>query len=57
MVVSGENIEFDFKMPEGDKIIIKILLPDSISPWKLGQSEDKRELALAIKSMVFTGVR
>lgn len=57
VVVLGENIEFNFKMPERDKIIIKVLLPDAASPWALGQSEDKRELALAIKSMIFIGVR
>lgn len=50
-IESGEDIEFAFKNPETDTVTLSLLLPDCISPSKLGLSEDDRDLALALAAM------
>ena len=36
----------------GTKLQIRLELPDARSPYEVGQSNDKRQLALAMKSLV-----
>lgn len=55
VVYSGENLEFDFALPEEGIITMDIWLPDAVSPLSLGESQDSRQLALGLKSVVFTG--
>lgn len=58
VVMNGNNIDFEFESPGIQQSIkIKIILPDSISPATLGQSEDKRNLALAIREIIFTKIK
>ena len=49
----GENISFDFVLPEDKIVDITIEFPDACSPLSLGLSEDTRSLALAIESIAF----
>ena len=53
VISAGDNIIFDFTLPEDKIIDISVDLPDACSPKILGQSEDGRDLALAIKSISF----
>ena len=52
-VIDGEDISFSFECMPGEIAHIKILLPDAASPFELGRSEDKRELAIAVQSISF----
>lgn len=45
---NGQNLDFDFTIPDSNEIIIRISLPDAVSPLELGQSTDSRKLALAL---------
>lgn len=55
VVYSGENLEFDFELAEETIVTIELLFPDAVSPLSLGESQDNRQLAFALKSVVFTG--
>ena len=50
-VLQGNNITFDFILPENKIADIIISLPNACSPKKLGISEDTRVLALALKTI------
>ena len=50
----GFPLEFDFTPPQDGKLDLEFELPDAVSPKALGLSEDSRNLALALKSIVFT---
>ena len=49
----GENVFFDFILPENKTVEISIGLPDASSPKSLGLSKDSRLLSLAIKTIRF----
>lgn len=53
-VKQGSALEFDFMPPQDGKLTLEFEFPDAVSPKKLGLSEDSRDLALALKSIVFT---
>ena len=52
-VNSAQEILFTGRVGNDGRVEIIISLPDCISPLELGQSDDSRELALAIKSIKF----
>ncbi len=52
--VTGGNIEFDFDAPPDGIVNIRMELPDAVSPLELGQSQDARKLALALKTFQIT---
>lgn len=49
----GKDLVFNFTLHEDKIADIIIALPDACSPKDLGQSEDSRILALAIKTAIF----
>lgn len=49
----GDNLEFEFDIPEDNNIEMEIQFPDAISPKEMGISEDKRKLAIALFSAEF----
>ncbi len=54
-IVNGDCIiEFEGQSDEDGIVEISIDLPDSISPLELGESEDYRDLALAIRKIRFS---
>lgn len=53
-IVTGGNIEFDFDTPSDGIVNIRMELPDAVSPLELGQSQDARKLALALKTFQIT---
>lgn len=56
IVKNGDNIKFEFQNVQNSRIIeIELYLPDAVSPYALGHSLDKRELALALKRIVLSG--
>jgi len=55
VISNTENLEFTFKMPSNGLVDLEIHLPDAISPYTLEQSDDIRDLALAISSATFVG--
>lgn len=55
-VEGDQDIDFVFKSPKNNIVKMTILLPDSVSPVKLGMSADDRILGISIREMVFTGV-
>lgn len=58
VVKKGDHIQFDFEIDKNEPMIaLEIKLPNAVSPSVLGESTDERELALAIKRMVFTSKR
>lgn len=50
--IQEKTITIPHDMLEGEIQYIAFGLPDAVSPKDLGQSEDKRDLALAVRSMV-----
>ena len=48
------NLEFDFLCPKDGIVDLVLELPDATSPYSIGMSQDKRVLALAIKSIIFS---
>lgn len=53
--IEGEQeINFVFENPKNRIVNMTILLPDSLSPAKLGLSEDTRNLGISIREMLFT---
>lgn len=50
-IKTGDDIVFAFENPGTDMATLSLLLPDAISPAKLGLSEDDRSLALAFARM------
>ena len=49
----GENIFFDFILPENKTVEISIGLPSASSPRRVGLSKDSRILSLALKTIKF----
>ncbi len=49
----GQYLKFDFIPPADGKLSVEIDFPDAVSPKQLGVSEDPRQLALALKTIVF----
>lgn len=55
-IAEGQDIEFDFLNPgRNHTIIIKIEMPDAISPAELGESADSRVISLGLQEIVFIG--
>lgn len=52
--VGAGALKFSFPYPEKGIADIKLVLPDACSPVDMGMSEDSRDLALQIQSMVFS---
>lgn len=53
-IVLGSNIEFEFDAPMDGIVDICMELPDAVSPLELGQSQDARKLALALRTFQIT---
>lgn len=49
-----QNIEFDFVKPDDNIVEMRLELPDAISPFEVNNSSDKRQLALRMRSIIFT---
>lgn len=50
-IKNDQNIEFVFENPGTDVVELTILLPDSIAPLEVMESEDYRDLALGLTTM------
>ncbi len=48
------NIKFDGMVGDNGKLKIEINIPDSVSPSELGESDDTRDLGIAISRMIIT---
>lgn len=53
---NGDNLEFDFAVPEDHIVNIRICLPDAVSPLERGESQDARALSLAVMRALFTNI-
>lgn len=53
-IEGDQDINFVFENPKNRIVNMTMLLPDSLSPAKLGLSEDSRNLGISIREMVFT---
>lgn len=54
-VRTGDNIEFDYPMPDDGIVEIEMNFPDAASPKANNESDDERMLALALIRAKFTG--
>lgn len=53
-IEGDQDIDFAFENPQNKIVNMTMLLPDSLSPAKIGLSEDTRNLGISIREMVFT---
>lgn len=51
VVVKNQKIKFDFITPNSQMLLMKIQIPNAISPFNLNLNSDKRNLGIAINSL------
>lgn len=50
-IVGNQNLQFAFKKPRSTMVELTLLLPDSIAPSEISESEDHRDLGLGLLTM------
>ena len=51
----GEDLEFDFRMPDDGIVEMEMQFPEAVSPKEKRESEDERKLALGLRTAAFVG--